>query len=421
MPSDSDVALLGTGIAPLLAASTFLAEGKSVLILNPEWDFFSENSELSLDPLWPAATQGISLDQVRQSLPENVLANLRPHFPGAIELWPAQGYQDRFAPHVRSRQRLWVQSLDHRQRTQRVQDWQEIEDLYLRSADAGFNPQSLDGAVAYHRFPGSSNTQGTRGSHSNPAPEPSLQTKGISLPKLCDVDVPRYRNGLREFIRDRMDSERVVTNASQIELTADGVRYRSGGTSHTSLLREGLMVFWTPRLTKWVLAQSRKYEVVPKLPRGVRTWEDWSLVSREAIDPTIVGSFENMVAWAETEGAPSSDAPIKSLAVLRAGALASLKSAEQVSAEASTWASGDSFRGLSRLCHDFLGWENYTVRSVRPRSIFEWDQTPKVESFSLLQGSYSARVVCAGDGPIFHVARAVREACQQFESLRIPQ
>jgi hypothetical protein len=421
MPSDCDVALLGTGVAPLLAASTLLAEGKSVLLLNPEYDFFSENSELPLDPLWPAAEQGITLEQLRQSLPEEALQYLRPHFPGAVELWPVSGssqggttgYRDRFAPHVRTRQRLWVQSRDHLQRTQRVQDWQEIEDLYLRAADAGLNPQSLEGLQAYRRFPGSSATR----------QPPSGNLKGILIPKLSDVDVPRYRNGLREFIRDRMDTDRVVTQASQIELTFDGIRYRSGGSARTALLREGLMVFWTPRLTQWVLSQAKKFEVTPKLPRGVRIWEDWSVVSREPIDPSIIGCMENMVAWAEVEGAPEEDREkfVRRLAVLRGGTLFPLNSRESASAEASTWASADSFRSLSRLCHDYLGWENYTVRSVRPRAILEWDQSAQPESFLLMQGSYTARVICGGDGPLVQVARTVRNACRDFDLLRLPQ
>ena len=36
MPFDSDVALLGTGVAPLVAANHLLAQGKSVLLLNPD-------------------------------------------------------------------------------------------------------------------------------------------------------------------------------------------------------------------------------------------------------------------------------------------------------------------------------------------------------------------------------------------------
>ena len=52
-PHDSDVALIGTGIAPLIAAAHLISQGKRVLVLNPDFDFFLEDSELPLDPMLP--------------------------------------------------------------------------------------------------------------------------------------------------------------------------------------------------------------------------------------------------------------------------------------------------------------------------------------------------------------------------------
>src|SRR4051812_32191399 len=114
MQFDSDVALLGTGIAPLVAANYFLLQGKSVLLLNPDWDFFLEDSELPLDPL----LQGLpSPLQLNRSSPKHALSVLRPDFPGAIEFWSSQskdkpGFHDLAAPHVRERARLWISSLE---------------------------------------------------------------------------------------------------------------------------------------------------------------------------------------------------------------------------------------------------------------------------------------------------------------------
>ena len=81
MSFDSDVAVLGTGIAPLVAANFLLAQGKSVLLLNPDWDFFLEDSELPMDPLIPNIPNPIRLTR---SLPSHTLDTLRPNFPGAI-------------------------------------------------------------------------------------------------------------------------------------------------------------------------------------------------------------------------------------------------------------------------------------------------------------------------------------------------
>ena len=51
MQIECEVALLGTGLAPLLAAQALSRQGHSVLLLNPDHDFFRENSELPLEPL----------------------------------------------------------------------------------------------------------------------------------------------------------------------------------------------------------------------------------------------------------------------------------------------------------------------------------------------------------------------------------
>src|SRR5436190_17155736 len=103
MSFDSDVAVLGTGIAPLIGATHLLTQGKSVLVLNPDRDFFLEDSELPLDPLLPLPSSA----RISESLPERALGELRPHFPGAVEFWSSDsvpsGFHDASAPHVRSR------------------------------------------------------------------------------------------------------------------------------------------------------------------------------------------------------------------------------------------------------------------------------------------------------------------------------
>ncbi len=409
---DSDIALLGTGVASLVAANVFLTEGKKVLLLNPDSDFFEEDSELPLDPFWPLNAQVLSPDRISESLPENAISELSPCFPGALQLWPesqqqkVKDFHDPSAPHVRSRSRLWIESPDYVSRSERRKDWELIEDMYVRASDAGLNPLSLDGISAWKRFPGfSSGKTEFRGA----------DQKGILLPKICDVDVSRYRNGLREFIRERVSPELVITSASQIELIPEGVRFRSGGALKTARLREGMMVFWTPRLTHWILTQIKKQESTPVMPEGIRIWEEWSLVSREQIDPSIVGVFENMTVWSPAEGVPKAENTRGiNLSVLRAGRRVSL---DAYRTEALSWASGDSFRGLSRLTHDFLKWENYTVRAMKPRSILEWDESKfsgDIPQFSLKKGNDDVRVICSGGGPLVNVVKTARKACEQY-------
>ena len=79
-PYDCDFALIGTGVAPLVAASHLISQGKSVLVLNPDFDFFLEDSEMELDPLLPLTASGLDPKRLAANLPEKVLAELRPFF-----------------------------------------------------------------------------------------------------------------------------------------------------------------------------------------------------------------------------------------------------------------------------------------------------------------------------------------------------
>ncbi len=390
MPYDSDVVLLGTGVAPLIAASRLMAEGRSVLALNPEWDFFSEESELPLDPFWPVDATSLSVARLKRSSPQRVLEELRPDFPGAIELWPALqggGYHDFSAPHVRARTRVWMN---------RGTDWDRLEALYVEGGDAGLAPTLAERATALKWFPGVS-----------PKAQPEDDLRCLVLPRICDYDVSRYRNGLLEFVRERLGREKVICAASQIALTPDGIRFHSDGQARTALIREGLLVFWTPKMTRWVLTQAKKAEVIPACkPKGIRLWEQWSLLSREKLDPNVVAAFENLLAWAEVDGAPSADqAVVDRLSVLRAGPLLDTHRMESA-------ASADSFGSLSSLCHDFLKWDKFSVRSLKTRAVFEWDRGPRfLPTRSLAKGAYRAEVVCGCDGPLADVAGAARKAC----------
>jgi hypothetical protein len=410
MQLDSDVALLGTGVAPLVAAARLLAEGKSVLLLNPEWDFFREDSELPLDPLWPVDSVTLTPPRLAQSLPARALAVLRPDLPGAIEEWDPMnggaGYRDIFAPHVRDRSRFWMEPFGHSVRESMPEYWEAIEAMYVEASDAGLNPQILQGVVARKRFPGSSSrVQGEM--------DFDDRLRGILIPKICDVDVSRYRNGLLEFIRDRLGPERVINAASQITLSAEGVRFYASATSMTARLKDGMLVFWTPRLTQWVLTQAKASEVSPVLPRGVRLWEEWSLVSREPLNPEIVGMFEDMAVWAQVEGAPDPEkGPLTQLSVLKAGPLKLMDYLE------TNLASVDSFNALSRLCYGFLKWEKFSIRSMRPRSIFEWKSDTE---WILVEGPPRTRVICGCDGPLVKVVDVARKACDGFLESRVSE
>jgi len=408
MSFDSDVALIGTGLAPLIAASHLLNQGKTVLLLNPDFDFFLENSELPIDPLLPVGRKTLNVDRIQRSLPEAALKELRPFFPGSVEFWSEgatfSGFHDPMAPHVRSRSRLWV-SNEGAADPESVEHFQE---LYVHASDKGLNPQILEGIPASSRFPGIS--------------LPRDLDRGLLIPKLCDVDVPRYRNGVLEFVRERLGRERMINEAAQIELMPGGLRFHWEGSPRTARLTEGALVFWTPRLSNWILGQSKQFETTLRMPHemplGLRLWEQWSMVSRDELDAGVVGNFNHDLAvWAETEGVPNRGSLFQ-LSVLRLGELIS---SEKVpgAAHAMSWASKDAFSQLSALCHGFLRWDRFSIRAMTPRAILEWEESvngamPLWDLKKTGEESDAVRVVTGCDGPIMDVVRNVRMACEKF-------
>ena len=418
MSFDSDVAVLGTGIAPLIAANLLLNQGKTVLLLNPDWDFFLEDSELPLDPLLPKVPTPLRLSR---NLPTPTLATLRPLFPGAIEFWHADiqqyGFHDPDAPHVRQRGRLWISAKEESPSSK----WGELEKLYLEASDAGLNPQLLEGPSVLNRFPGL---------HSH-----SKDLSGLFIPRICDVDVVRYRNGLLEFIRERLGPKRVLTRTQEIEWMPGGIRFSSEGTQNTARLKDGMLVFWTPRLSPWIFYQAKKKSIVPQLPQGARLWEQWILDLERPLDPNAVTIYEDMVFWANVEGFPDTTETIErtspkiqglgrphrkgdkrpyfpELAVLRAGPLVDLK-ALQLPDVNLNWASTESFQALTRLCHDLLQRERFTIRALRTKAIFEWEHE---QSWTLSNEEPSVRVISACDGPLVEIIRVVKNACENLLS-----
>jgi hypothetical protein len=392
-PFDCDVALIGTGVAPLIAASDLLTQGKTVLLLNPDFDFFLEDSEMSLDPLLPLTTASLDPRRLTANLPDQVLSVLRPFFPGAVESWTSgalesEGFHDPDAPHVRQRSRLWITSETGLGSSE---EWELLEDAYVNFSDAGLNPKILDGIQAAKKFPGFSAASGAY--------------RGLLLPKLCEVDVSRYRNGILEFVRERLGHERFLMSATQIELMPGGLRFHSGGKPFTARVKDSVLVFHTPRMTSWILNQAKRMEVTPQLPAGLRLWEQWSLVSRDDLDPEVIGTFSNLVVWAEVEGSPATAGALNRLSVLRAGPLVDFRTGS------ADWLSQESLTSLSSLCYDFLKWSRFSVRFMKTHSILEWNDS---QHWTFKETEPRVKIVTRCDGPLFEVVRVAREVAQEM-------
>jgi len=374
MQIECEVALLGTGLAPLLAAQALSRQGHSVLLLNPDHDFFRENSELPLEPLLvgesvPTDLPGtVSLQRVDRA--REILA---PEFPGGIESWSRESaslgsaFRDGSAPFLRSRQWNWIPP--------------SHDDLYLRLLEAGLNPQSSQGPAAARRFPGFNWQRG---------PDPGFEAIGVD--RLVDVDLDRYRNGVLEFVRSRIPPENMRTSVSGLEVLASGLRFFSGASAVHAKASRGLWVFWTPRLTSWLekLCAGVKQEgLLP--PAAVQSWEEWSLCSRDPIDPTQVGITRDALAWAGVEGEPRE--PVLDLNVLMPSA-----SAGQV-------AGAESFLRLGRFVQNFLNWDRFRIRDLRTRQLLA---VPHGE-WSVANLSMPVRVMSGCEGGLVGVVRRTVE------------
>lgn len=417
---ETDVALIGTGVAPLVAAGALLERGKRVFILNPDRDFFREDSEFPLDPLvpWSEAEGKLSGARLSRSLPEAVLEALRPRFPGAIESvtlgsqgtalpssTPQKAFHDPRAPHLRSRSWIWMRSSVGPGHIEESKRWERVETLFVEAADAGLNPQELGGLVAMHRFPGYS--------EKSPASQEGRWdgARAVSIPHLSDIDVDRYRNGLLEFIRERLGSERMVCPAEQIELSDDGIRFHSDAGPGACRIQDGALIFCTPRLLRWIRMHAnprgelRARARFSHEPMGVRLWEDWSLLSREPLDSSHVGFFEDMAVWSDFEGCPEDGARLDPtvLRVLRSGPLSEAPWDHVQSAE--------SFDALARLCHGFLQWDKFSVRGMRARLKLEWPEAPIMP---IQHGRLDSALVPASDGFLSQIVANASRAAERF-------
>lgn len=397
-----DFVLIGNGLAPLVAARQLLAEGLRPLVLNLDDDFFREDSELPFDPIG-LGEQGAPPARIRDALGENLMQDLGPLFPGSLQHWnslrPAAGKaNDPFAPYVRSRGWLWLVE----------ENWRPArpiflpEEAYVEASDAGIPSQWIEGPVAYRQIPGVS-TQWL----AEVLQRESLPAQALSIQGLADFDIDRFRQGLLEFVRERLGPTGLVSSAGAVELVEEGVRFATPEGARVVAPTRGVLAFWSPRLAPWLSAQAKQQNLNMPRPRGFRTWEQWKLVSRDPVDPSWVAVAGDCVLWAETEGDPGRR-PCFRLSILRDAGFHGDES-QAFNRGAST----ESFSALESVCRGLLGWEGLTVRSLRIRLLPEWDAPGLTPPSSWgKKRDLQIRVMTGCEGPGATVVRQTVRAVQ---------
>ena len=382
--------LVGTGAAPLLAAQRLTSRGDTVAIINPDADFFLENSELPLDLLRFDSKDTDLSQRFSNNLPEQVYRDLSPEFPGALEMSKEEtaklnptDYQVQGAPWIRFRHRLWV--APERSRTQ-----EKIENLYLRSLDLGWKPQWLEGISLAKRFPGFSNR--------------NLEERGVENwtgflgPRFGDIDVSRYRTGLLEYVREKLGRENIFTSSHVVETDQRGVRVQGPhGSPFNIEVDRAILYFWTPKLERGLRQNIEKQQ--PRLLSAFngavtrQLWEEWDLLSRDPVNPYVVAHLEGIRIWSFGEGPPPPGgwSRIKLMRKVRGASLLG----EQ------------SFQDISKLVFGYMGWDRFTVRSMSPRVFYRWNTNTPIEFEA---GGIRNLLIPGCDGPLNWIARQVRKA-----------
>lgn len=350
MELSSDVVLVGTGVAPLVTARNLIEQGRTVTLLNPDHDFFLENSEFSIDPLLLKSDEDLKEIDLTFSLEDEAFKILSPEYPGAIEKLYFQSNEKKPSidrPVLKRRQRLWLKSTDR----------PLLESLYLSMDKFDVHTQLLEDMLAVAKFPG----------FSDPGRKDETYNHylGVLAQFVCDIDASRFRRGLLEFLREQKNRIEILCGVDQLAFEKDGLRFVQKGESIRVKKKTPVVFYWTPRLSRWV-ETLHEYASIPKTyyPSAKRAWGEWTIVSRDKIPLDVVGSLDEFLVYSEHE---------QLVRVLARGKKFPWTWGKVDESE-NTVGSAESIEAVSELFLKFLKWNRVGVRQYQPRYTFEWSK-----------------------------------------------
>lgn len=387
MEINSDVVLVGTGVAPLVTARNLIEQGRTVTLLNPDHDFFLENSEFSIDPLLLKSDDDLKAIDLTLSLEDEAFKILSPEYPGAIERYHFQSNEKKPSidrPVLKRRQRLWLKSTDR----------PLLESLYLTLDQFDVHTQLLEDTLAVSKFPGFSD--------SSRKDETYNHYLGVLTQFACDIDASRFRRGLLEFLREQKDKVQILCGVDQLAFEKDGLRFIQKGESLRVGKKKPVVFYWTPRLSRWVVTL-HEYASIPRsyFPIATQNWSEWTLVSRDPIPLDMVGSLDEFLVYTEHEYL---------LRVLARGEKSTWNWGI-LDDSATTHGSADSIQAISDLFLKFLKWNRLSVRQFQPRASFEWKE-PGFNYLATEQGRF-----CIVGGVEGFLVRVVKHAKNLSEKI----
>jgi hypothetical protein len=400
----ADFILIGTGLAPLIAAQRLLAEGADVVLVNPESAPFAENAELPLAPfllLGPGTPE-----RGRLAAPGDALDQLRPIFPGAVEFEPmgsapGTGFSDPLAPRLRSRDHFFLFSSggEGPEKGMDAEAWEGI------AKSAGLHPRRLDELTARLRIPGLSQSR-RQGWLASEEWDP---TGALQVARLCDLDLERFRRGILDFVQERLGPERFLAGTGMPDCVGPHtVRLSRGGPFETLQAGVAVIVFSSASTLPWQLKQSGAPEALAsRLVGRPQRWEHWTLLSKEDLDPGVVIHLgKHAVIYAGIEGVSTLPEAGSSP---RSRLLRVLRRTKQEDGRMPSPVSERSIQGLASLCTQDLGWERFSIRSLRTGiSHLPIAGTPTlVRELPGFTGQLNFWTMPATGGPVVEVAASV--------------
>jgi hypothetical protein len=391
--SSFDYVLIGTGLAPLIAARELMDLGKSVGILNPLRDFFLENGELPVDLKGGELSR--NLDQVADLL--------SPYYPGNVERLnlsslrkkvEAPEYRDPLAPAVRLREKVIAASSPR--------DRDRLEAHYVaRMGNEGDarHLQWIEGLMVTRRFPGFSKKAGSADG-----------VQGLWERSVVEMDVQRYCSGILDFLLERIEPSGIQYSVEDVQVHGSILKFRAAKTGsgmQSWEVREHVLIFCSPAMMPLIRELARDCDRSDSTGLGsyeVIQWEKWNVSSRDAVDPGLIGVYGDLWIWADYQGDEGLVGPIDLAAVLRPVSKGGV-------------ASEGTFQDLSLLFHEFLGWDRFSVRGVQVYHQLVFHQTP-ASILKLRNSERMVRLVTGVDGPPWQIVSQAKAAVQS--AMEIP-
>lgn len=350
IPQEVDYVLVGTGLSTLLSLKLILDQGGTAILLNPEREFFSENSELDFSPVFELEQRSfLSAENFRRLQSEVVFEELSPHFPGP------------FNPLIKNRRLVWMGKRGD-------PEWEQLELSSVQGFVEGAKVKERDLTELENVFPGLDG-----------------RFRGYELGKYSEVDSASYREGLLQFLSQKYSGSLLLAGVGSIRFSGKSIRFFAEGKLQQVRIKKSMIVCWTPRLSPWIAREFQKNSGRSAL------WEDWLIHTRAPVDPTMVVFLEGF--WIRPQG--------DRICVSTMRRVPAQDTQRELFNE-------ESFSRLRKLCHYYFNWTSIRLREYRHRSLLKGADLWASGVMHSSKDEIPVQIFCEADGYIGDVVERTK-------------